>query len=76
MAEKLREGLKEKGYEFFLDSPTNQQFIIIADDKLRELEQNVGYSFWEKYDDTHTVIRLATDWATTEEDLEILMKYL
>ena len=76
MAELLRNGLEQKGYEFFLDSPTNQQFIIIEDAKLKELEKNVGYSFWEKYDDTHTVIRLATDWATTKEDIDLLMKYL
>ncbi len=76
MAEKLRDGLKDKGYEFFLDSPTNQQFIIIDDEKLKELEKNVGYSFWEKYDDARTVIRLATDWATTDEDINTLMEYL
>jgi threonine aldolase len=76
MAEKLRGILSDKGYELFLDSPTNQQFIIIEDEKLKELEKNVGYSFWEKYDDTHTVIRLATDWATTDEDLDILKQYL
>jgi threonine aldolase len=76
MAELLREQLRAKGYKFFLDSPTNQQFIIVEDSKLKEIEPNVGYSFWEKYDDTHTVIRLATDWATTEENIETLMKYL
>ena len=74
MAELLKERLREKNYEFFLDSPTNQQFIIISDDKLAELGKNVGYSFWEKYDDTHTVIRLATDWATTKENIDTLMK--
>lgn len=76
MAELLKEKLKDKGYEFFLDSPTNQQFIIVEDKKLKEIEQNVGYSFWEKYDEDHTVIRLATDWATTAEDIDTLMKYL
>ena len=76
MAELLREQLRAKGYKFFLDSPTNQQFIIVEDSNLKEIEPNVGYSFWEKYDDTHTVIRLATDWATTEENIETLMKYL
>jgi threonine aldolase len=76
MAELLKERLTEKGYKFFLDSPTNQQFIIISDDKLKELSENVGYSFWEKYDDTHTVIRFATDWATTEDDVEALMRFL
>ncbi len=76
MAQLLREKLKEKGYEFYLDSPTNQQFIVISDEKLSEIEDKVGYSWWEKYDDTHTVIRLATDWGTTKEDIETLMKYL
>ena len=76
MAELLKERLREKSYEFFLDSPTNQQFIIVDDDRLKELEEHVGYSFWEKYDETHTVIRLATDWATTRENIDTLMKYL
>ena len=76
MAEKLKEGLKAKGYEFFLATPTNQQFIIVDDEKLKELEKTVGYSWWEKYDDTHTVIRLATDWATTKEEISALMEYL
>ena len=76
MAELLKEKLREKNYEFFLDSPTNQQFIIISDDKLKEIEKHVGYSRWEKYDDSHTVIRLATDWATTKEDIDLLMNYL
>lgn len=75
-AEKLRDELVKKGYQLFIDSPTNQQFILLDDDKLRELSKNVRYGFWEKYDDTHTVIRLATDWATTDEDIEKLMKYL
>ena len=76
MAELLKDKLQEKGYKFFLDSPTNQQFIIIEDSKLKELDNAIGYSWWEKYDDTHTVIRLATDWATTKENIDTLMQYL
>ena len=75
-AELLKKGLLQKGYKMYIDSPTNQQFIILGDDKLKELEGKVGYGFWEKYDDTHTVVRFATDWATTNEDVETLMKYL
>lgn len=76
MAELLKIGLKEKGYEFFLDSPTNQQFIIIENSKLEELKKNAGFSFWEKYDDAHTVIRFATSWATKKEDVEKLLGFL
>ncbi len=75
-AMKLKAGLKEKGYHFYLDSPTNQQFIIMENEKLKALGEKVMYSFWEKYDDDHTVIRLATSWATKEEDVDALLALL
>lgn len=75
-AEKLKKLLADKGYRFHLDSPTNQQFIIVENGKLEELKKNVAVGFWEKYDDSHTVMRLATSWATTDADIEELAKYL
>lgn len=73
MAEKLKEGLKNKGYKFYFDSPTNLQFIILENEKVKELENYVKFSFKEKYDDKHTVIRLVTDWSTKKEDIEKLL---
>ena len=52
------------------------QFIIVENSKLEELKKNVTVGFWEKYDDSHTVVRLATSWATTDADIEELAKYL
>ncbi len=75
-AEALKKLLIERGYRFHLDSPTNQQFIIVENGKLEELKKNVAVGFWEKYDDSHTVVRLATSWATTDADIEELAKYL
>lgn len=72
MAEQLKQMFREKGYKFFMDSPTNQQFIILENSKMRELEQKVRFSFWEKYDDNHTVVRFATAWSTTQEQMEAL----
>lgn len=76
LAEKLKNILHEKNYRFYLESPTNQQFIIIENTKMEELAKNVSFSFWEKYNENHTVIRLATSWATTEKDLNELVKLL
>ncbi|MCD7956512.1 MAG: low specificity L-threonine aldolase [Lachnospiraceae bacterium] len=76
MAEKMKAVLNEKGCEFYLESPTNQQFIILQDEKMAELAQKVVLSFWEKTDKTHTVVRLATSWSTTEEDIEQLGELL
>lgn len=76
MAMKLRQGLEDLGCTFFRHSPTNQQFIIVENSLLEPLSQQVAYSFWEVYDDSHTVIRLATSWATAEEDVDALLKIL
>ncbi len=76
MAEKLKDIFTKKGYSFFIDSPTNQQFIILNNKKLNELQSKVGFCFWEKYDDNHSVVRFATSWSTTKDDLEYLKKIL
>ncbi len=41
MAEKLKSLLKEKGYRFYMESPTNQQFIILHNEQMSKLAQNV-----------------------------------
>ena len=76
MAEQLKEVLKEKGCTFYLESPTNQQFIVMENSKLDELKTKLAFSFWEKADDTHTVIRLATGWSTKVEDIKQLRELL
>ena len=76
MAELLKQGLAEKGYTFHLDSPTNQQFIVLDDEQYNELQKQVRCCFWEKPDDTHTVVRFATSWATPKENIDKLMELL
>ena len=72
----LRDILDKKGYRFFLTTTTNQIFVVLENEKLAQLRQNVRFSVWEKLDEDHTVIRLATSWATTEEDVLALSHYL
>ena len=73
MAMILKEGLKEKGYSFFMDSVTNQQFIMIEDEKLEKIREKYGVTYQQRYDETHSVIRLCTSWATTEENVRSLL---
>ena len=72
MAEVLKDGFEKKGYSFFLESPTNQQFIILENQHMERLKDEVTFSYWEKVDDDYTVVRFATSWATTREDIEKL----
>lgn len=76
MAELLKKGLQEKGYSFYLDSPTNQQFVILEDEEMERLRKHVAFGFWEKADEDHTVVRFATSWATKEEHIAQLMELL
>ena len=76
MAEQLKTLLHEKGVEFYLESPTNQQFVILDDRKIEALKTQVSFSFWEKYGPDRTVVRFATSWSTTVEDLEFLRSVL
>ena len=72
----LKNGLKEKNYEFYIDSPTNQIFIVLNNVQMKKLSEQVVFSFWEKKDDSHTVIRFATSWATRMEDVYKLLTLL
>ncbi len=69
MAEKLKEVIKKHGLKEYLISPTNQQFVVVDDAVLEKLDGRVTYSFWEKYSENQTVIRFATSWYTTIEDV-------
>jgi len=76
MAERLKKMFKEKGYTFYLESPTNQQFLLLEDSEMERLKEKVAFSFWEKADENHTVVRFATSWSTTEEDMKKLEEIL
>ncbi|MCI5622554.1 MULTISPECIES: threonine aldolase family protein [Anaerostipes] len=72
MAELLKKGFADRGYTFYLNSPTNQQFIILDNKEMKKLQEKIKFSFWEKQDDNHTVVRFATSWATKKENIEEL----
>ncbi len=72
----IRSALVEKGYSLFMENPTNQIFVVMENDMLESFGTQVSYGFWEKYDDKHTVIRIATSWATKKDDVDELIKIL
>ena len=76
MAEKLKKAIMEKGYTMYLDSPTNQQFVLLDNKKKKELLEQVDFDFFENYDSEHTVMRFVTSWATREEDVDRLIEIL
>jgi threonine aldolase len=76
MAHQLKEILLNAGFKLFIDSPTNQQFVVIDNEQVKELEQKVQFTHWGPYDEHHTICRFVTSWATTEHDLSVLKDLL
>lgn len=76
MADKMRKAFREKGYEFYIETVTNQIFIVLENKKMQELSSSVCFSFWERIDSGHTVVRFASSWATREEDVDGLIELL
>ena len=76
MAMKVKEGFRKRGYELFIDSPTNQQFVILDNDELARISQKVCCCVWEPVDENRTAVRFATSWATTPEAVDTLMAIL
>ena len=75
-ADTIRAFLDSHGYEQYFTAPTNQIFIVLDNTRYAELSKKITFGFWEKKDDSHTVVRIATDWATTDENVEKLLQTL
>ena len=74
LAEMLKDGLTELGYKFYAESKTNQQFVIVPNVKLKELEGEYSYEYQMAYDDENSVVRFCTSWATLEEHVKMLLE--
>src|ERR1051326_272188 len=66
LARRLAAGIRECGYEVFVEAPTNQVFPIFPNPVIEQLEQDYGFHVWEKFDAQSQVVRLVTSWATEE----------
>ena len=75
-ANALKKGLAAKGYQFFMDTPPNQLFIVFPNEQLAALEGKAKFGFWVKSGDAPTVMRIATSWATKMEEIEQLLELL
>ena len=76
MARKLKELFREKGLRMYIDSPTNQQFVVLPNEQMHELDQRVQFTHWGPLDEHHFICRFVTSWATTDDDIRELEKAL
>ena len=76
MADRIVEGLKANGYTFYIRPQSNQLFVQLENSLYEKLAQRIGFEVWEKRADGTTVVRIATSWATREDDVAELLEEL
>lgn len=70
-AMEIREDFEKKGIDFYIDSPTNQQFVLLSEEQMRKLEKKHIFEYQFPEGDRHCV-RFCTSWSTKPEDVEEL----
>ena len=76
MALRMKQLFQRRGFTFYVDSPTNQQFIVLPNAVAERLSQRVSFTHFGQTDHHHTICRFVTSWATTEEEIQELEQIL
>ena len=72
-ADRIRRALMEKGYILTFPSPTNQIFVTLDQKTLSHLSEKAELDVWKYLDPNRVIARIATSWATEEEEVEKLL---
>ncbi len=72
MAQALRKVFAKHGLSLGIDSPTNQQFVILSKEQKQRLAEDIAFEIWEPLPNDHLLCRFVTCWATTEADIVAL----
>ena len=72
-AMELKAAFEAKGVKFAVDSPTNQQFVILHKDQLAALEKKHIVEYMDWVDEEHRIVRFCTAWSSRREDLDVLL---
>ena len=72
-AERITECLTALQVPFTVTPQTNQLFVVLSDEVCDRLSGKYVLEYQEKFDETHSVMRICTSWATRQEDVSQFM---
>lgn len=76
LALKLKKRVLEKGYECFIDSPTNQQFFVFPNVVIHQLKPHCSFEYWGAPGEYESKVRFVVGWSTKEEDIDAFLELL
>lgn len=72
-AMRIKKAFHDKGIPSYIDSPTNQQFVVLHNSDMEKLAEKYVFEFEKKIDDSHSCVRFCTSWSTTQEEIDTLV---
>ena len=73
---RLKDAFTAKGYELYINSPTNQQFFLLPNRAIDKLREEVSFELWGPRGSERTPVRFVTDWSTAPGEVDALMALL
>lgn len=74
LAAKLKQGFVNASIPLYMDSPTNQIFVVLTNELAEKLAENFIYEFDHIVDEEHVCVRFCTSWSSSEDDIDQLIK--
>ncbi|HCW24338.1 MAG TPA: low specificity L-threonine aldolase, partial [Lachnospiraceae bacterium] len=71
---RLQDVFKKKSIPLYVESPTNQQFVLLTDDQMDALKDRFVFEVEGKADESHTLVRFCTSWSTKESEMDALIE--
>lgn len=75
-AMRLKSAFKRAGIPLFMESDTNQQFVVLSRKQADVLGKVCIYEPDHEIDDEHICVRFCTSWSTTDEEILQIERYI
>ena len=72
LAIRIKKIFQNKGFEIVMDSPTNQQFILLPNDVIDKLKDSISFDYWGPRGKENSMVRFVTSWETVDSDVDAL----
>lgn len=72
-AMQIRKAFHDKNIPSYIESSTNQQFVILNNKQIDKLSEKYIFEFEDTLDDTHSIVRFCTSWSTTQDEVNALL---
>ena len=72
-AMRIRDAFRAKGIPFHMESPTNQQFVVLTESQMEQLGQRHIFEYITRVDAERHCVRFCTSWSTLPADTDTLI---